>query len=76
MNILLILNESPYGGKRSYNALRLAASLAKRDDHLLHLFLVGEGVACGQRNQKTPNGYYNVERMLKGLVRKGVKIAV
>ncbi len=31
MKILLILNDPPYGTERSYNALRLAVSLAKRE---------------------------------------------
>jgi uncharacterized protein involved in oxidation of intracellular sulfur len=31
MNILLILNDPPYGTERSYNGLRLAGALAKRE---------------------------------------------
>lgn len=76
MKTLFILNEGPYGNERSFNALRLATTLAKQEEQFLQIFLIGDGVVCGQRGQKTPNGYYNVERMLKGLARKGVEIAI
>lgn len=29
------------------------------------VFLLGDAVVSGRRGQKTPDGYYNVERMLK-----------
>lgn len=76
MKTLLLLNEGPYGNERSFNALRLATSLAKQEGQSLRLFLIGEGVFCGQGGQKTPNGFYNIERMLKGLVGKRAEIAV
>jgi hypothetical protein len=28
-------------------------------------------VACAKQGQKTPDGFYNVERMLKSLARRG-----
>ena len=76
MKTLLILNEGPYGNERSYNALRLATALIKHEGETLWLFLIGDGVACSQKGQTTPNGYFNVERMLKGLLRKGAQVAV
>ncbi len=72
MKILFILNDPPYGSERSYNGLRLADNLlATADAPDLVIFLMGDAVACAKRGQKTPNGYYNIERMLKPLVRKG-----
>jgi uncharacterized protein involved in oxidation of intracellular sulfur len=66
MKALLILNGAPYGDERSYNALRLAHALLKRDpDAELTVFLMADAVAAAKANQKTPEGYYNVERMLK-----------
>lgn len=47
MNTLLILNDSPYGSERSYNALRLAGALAKRDGESVRVFLMGDAAACG-----------------------------
>jgi sulfur relay (sulfurtransferase) complex TusBCD TusD component (DsrE family) len=37
------------------------------------VFLMADAVLAAKAKQKTPDGYYNVERMLKGvLARKGV----
>jgi len=66
MKFLLILNDPPYGSERCYNGLRLANALAKKDPATeVTIFLMADAVACGRRGQKTPDGYYNLERMLK-----------
>ena len=66
MNALFILNDPPYGSERSYNGLRLAVALAKHDPaSTITVFLMGDAVACGKKGQRTPDGYYNIERMLK-----------
>ena len=70
-NYLLIVNDAPYGNERPYNALRLALALVKRPEALVRIFLIGDGVNCAMSGQKTPDGYYNVERMLKSLARRG-----
>ncbi len=65
MKALLILNGPPYGDERSYNALRLAHALHKNDpEGSVVIFLMAEAVACAKVHQKTPEGYYNLERML------------
>ncbi len=69
--ILLVLNEGPYGSERAFNALRLAMNLVKRPEAAVRLFLIGDGVACAHEGQTTPNGYYNVERMIRSVARKG-----
>ena len=71
MQTLFIVNDGPYGNERSFNALRLATALAKREGQSVRLFLIGDGVTCALKGQKTPDGYYNVERMLKGVIRHG-----
>jgi uncharacterized protein involved in oxidation of intracellular sulfur len=76
MTTLFILNDSAYGTERSYNGLRLAYSLSKRDGESVRVFLIGDGVTCARHGQKTPNGYYNLESMLKGLTNGGAEIAV
>jgi len=68
---LFVVNDSPYGNERPYNALRLAMQLAKRPESQVRVFLIGDGVNCAIAGQKTPDGYYNVERMLKSLARNG-----
>lgn len=70
-NILFIINDGPYGNERAYNALRLAMSVVKRPEATVRVFLTGDGVACAKQGQKTPDGFYNIERMLKPLVRRG-----
>jgi uncharacterized protein involved in oxidation of intracellular sulfur len=75
VNALLILNDPPYGTERSYNALRLALALAKVEGRFVRVFLIGDAIGCAKRDQKTPDGYYNLERMLKGLTAKAVTIA-
>lgn len=62
--ILVILNDAPYGSERSYNGLRLADSLARREGVEVRVFLMGDSVMCGKSGQHTPNGYCNIERML------------
>jgi len=72
MEMLIILNEAPYGNERSYQGLRLAGALLKMEEDLdLTVYMVGDAVACAKTGQKTPNGYYNIERMLRPVLRKG-----
>jgi uncharacterized protein involved in oxidation of intracellular sulfur len=66
MKVLFILNDAPYGAERVYNALRLAHALVKHDTSAqVTIFLMADAVAAAKAQQKTPEGYYNVERMLK-----------
>ncbi len=67
MQALLILNDAPYGNERTYNGLRLALSLAKRPDVQVTVFLMADAVGAARKGQKTPDGYYNLERMVKRL---------
>jgi len=73
MKVTLILNDAPYGSERVFNALRLADTLLKLEEDLdLTLFLVGDSVWCARAGQKTPQGYYNVGKMLIPVLRKGL----
>lgn len=66
MKTLFILNDPPYGTERCYNALRLAHALLKKDpETTVTVFLMADAVIAAKASQKTPDGYYNVERMLK-----------
>jgi uncharacterized protein involved in oxidation of intracellular sulfur len=76
MNLLMIIHDAPYGSERAYQALRLADALLKIEDDLeLSIYLTADGVFCGKRGQDTPQGYYNVERMLKPILRRGTVMA-
>ena len=73
--ILLVLNGPAYGADETFNAVRLAVALARRDDTEVSLFLMGDAVTCAIAGQKTPDGYYALDRMLKGFARHGGHIA-
>lgn len=72
--ILIVLNDPPYGTERSYNGLRLANALGKNGTVEVRVFLIGDAVSCGKQGQRTPNGFYNLERMLKVAARRGVVV--
>ncbi len=74
MNALLILNDGPYGTERPYNGLRLALALAKTEGTAVRVFLMADAVGCAKRGQATPEGYYNIGRMLRGLTSRGVDV--
>jgi uncharacterized protein involved in oxidation of intracellular sulfur len=73
---LFILNDPPYGTERSYNGLRLAGSLAKREGEQVRVFLIGDAASCAKGGQKVPQGYYNIELMLGSIARRGGDIGV
>ncbi|HBO1414529.1 DsrE/DsrF/TusD sulfur relay family protein [Pseudomonas aeruginosa] len=70
-SILFIINDSPYGSERPYNALRLAAALSAREGQQVRVFLLADAVACARAGQKVPEGYYNLELMLGKVLRRG-----
>ena len=76
MKTLIILNDPPYGTERSYNGLRLAGSLVKREGEEVHVFLMGDAASCSKRGQKVPKGYYSLEHMLRPLARQQDAVGV
>jgi len=73
---LLILNDAPYGTERSYNGLRLAGSLSRREGEQVRVFLIGDAAACAKAGQKVPAGYYHVETMVTNLLRHHGEVGV
>lgn len=76
MKTLFILNEAPYGSERTYNGLRVAGALAKVGGSAVRVFLIGDGASSAHRNQKVPQGFYNVEVMIGNVVRHGGEIGI
>ena len=75
MNILILINDAPYGTEKAYNALRLAMAVQKDHPNVqVNVFLMADAVGCGIQNQTTPQGYYNIERMMKSVASKGGRI--
>lgn len=76
MNVLVVVNDPPYGTERCYNALRLACSLAKRDEATVRVFLMADAVGCAVAGHVLPNGYYHLDRMLTVAMRHGVEVGL
>ncbi|PWG63333.1 DsrE/DsrF/TusD sulfur relay family protein [Sediminicurvatus halobius] len=70
MSSLIIINDPPYGTERLYNGLRLAHALIKRGEDVT-VFLMGDAVVGAKQGQKTPEGFYNAERMVHRVTAKG-----
>lgn len=76
MKTLFIVNDSPYGSERSYNALRLARVLKLRDGQDVRMFLIGDAVVCAKSGQKVPAGYYNIADMVKMVIHAGGEVGL
>lgn len=75
MKVLLVLNDPPHGTERCYNALRLALALHKANTATeVVVFLMADSVIAAHKGQKTPEGYYNLERMLKRVISGNGKV--
>ena len=72
--ILIVLNDAPYGTEKAYNGLRLAIALQARDDKV-NIFLMADAVFCGIPNQVTTQGYYNMGEMIGRVIAKGGRVA-
>lgn len=65
MQYLFIINDGPYGNERAYNALRLAMTLQKVSEEIdITVSMIDDGVANVISGQNTPDGFYNIGRMI------------
>lgn len=79
MKPLFILNEASYGSERTYNGLRLAGSLSKQENNQIRVFLIGDAATAAtaaHKDQKVPQGFYNVEVMLGNVIHHGGEIGI
>ena len=75
MEILIILNDAPYGSERTFQGLRMADAMLKIEDEAdVTVYMSNDAVLSAKKGQKTPDGYYNVERMLKPIIRRGTAV--
>ena len=71
MSFLFIINDPPYGTERCFNGFRLALALLKKEEKPdITVFLMADAVLTAKSGQKTPDGYYNLENMLKAVARR------
>jgi uncharacterized protein involved in oxidation of intracellular sulfur len=77
MKYLFIINDTPYGTEKAYNAFRLAMQIKKDfPENEIWIFLMADAATCALPNQNTPQGYYNIERMMKAVINKGGKVKI
>ncbi len=63
---MFIINDAPYGTEKAYNALRMGMQIQRTDEiAVVRVFLMADAATAALPNQKTPDDYYNIERMLK-----------
>ena len=74
MKYLLILNGPAYGSELSWNGLRLAGSLSRREGTEVKVFLLGDAVTCAVAGQKVPDGYYHLDRMIEAAAHHDAEI--
>ncbi len=72
--VLIVLDDAPYGTEKTYNGLRLAIALQARKNPV-RLFLMADTVFAGIPNQETPPGYYNIGEMLGRVLANGGLVA-
>lgn len=76
VKLTVIMNDAPYGSEKTWNALRLVtASVSSEVGMEVKVFLMGDSVLAAKKGQSTPEGYYNLEKMLAGLSMKGIEIS-
>jgi uncharacterized protein involved in oxidation of intracellular sulfur len=80
MKYLFVLHDPPYGTERTYNGLRwarqmLLATDARTADEV-KVFLFADAAVSAIAGQKTPDGYYNIASMLRGVLGKGASVGV
>lgn len=69
-SVVVIINDAPYGDERAYNALRYAQALVAASVQV-KVYLLADAVICAKKGQTPPKGYYNVENMIGGIIRRG-----
>lgn len=75
--ILILTNDAPYGTEKAHNGFRLANQLNKAHEEVeVRIFLMADAASCAVAGQNTPNGYYNIERMMKFSISKGAKVKI
>lgn len=76
MKTLFIINEASYGRERTYIGLRLAGSLSKQNNCEVKVFLMWDAAPAAHKDQKVPQGFYNIEVMLGNVIRHGGEIGI
>ncbi|MBA4055203.1 MAG: hypothetical protein C0490_10860 [Marivirga sp.] len=77
MKILFLLNDSPYGSDKNYNALRTAIQLQKHDKSInVFVYLMSDAVTSAVEGQVTKRGNYNIGSMLSEIIDAGGEVKI
>ncbi|MEP0765106.1 MAG: DsrE family protein [Fimbriimonadia bacterium] len=75
MKVLFVINDSPYGNEKAFNAFRLHSALRTADPTAeLRVFLLSDGVYCAIPQHQRPEGSYDIEAMLTDAIAGGTKV--
>ena len=75
--LTMVISSSPYGDERIWNALRLAEALSCSGAGIkVNIFLIGDAVNAAKKGQRPAKGFYNIGKMLEGLVKVDVCVNV
>ncbi|WP_346622457.1 DsrE family protein [Blastococcus sp. HT6-4] len=74
MRYLFVLHDAPYGTERVYNGLRWAREMLQGPGSEARMFFFADAVAAAKSGQHTPNGYYNVGKMVAGVAAAGAEV--
>jgi uncharacterized protein involved in oxidation of intracellular sulfur len=76
MNVLCIFNRNPYDGTDvTWNGLRLIEQLLNIGMSI-NIFLMNDSVDMARDEATPPEGYFDLGKMLKDLIAKGVPVKV
>lgn len=73
-NVLFILNDPPYDGGRSYNALRIATVLSLHASYYVRVILLGAAIACAQEGAQVGTSRYDTLPLLRAISVHGGEI--
>jgi uncharacterized protein involved in oxidation of intracellular sulfur len=51
MNVLIVINDAPYGSERCYNALRVAHAVQKQESTEVTVFLMADAISAAKRGR-------------------------
>jgi uncharacterized protein involved in oxidation of intracellular sulfur len=75
MKALFILNDPPIRQRADLQCTATRTSFAEKDPQKqLTVFLMADSVVAAKAGQKTPDDYYNIERMLKRVLAGNGKV--
>ncbi len=72
--VTIVIQNAPYkSDNKAWHALRFAGA-ALVEDMTVRLHLLDNGVEVGQKNQQVPEGFVNLEELLKELMEYGIEV--